>query len=424
MFKELRLKNVGPASSMELDFGDRLNLITGDNGLGKSFLLDIMWWSLTRKWPAEINPRLNVGKKVLPQSGGDASISFRFSSKKKTENYTSNYQRREQSWTGRAGRPANPGLVLYAMTDGSFAVWDPARNYWKKQGNIDVQERRPAYVFTPQEVWQGLEADGSVLCNGLVDDLASWQKEKGDAFSLIQKVLKTLSPSQHETLALGDLTRISLDDARDIPTIRMPYGQDVPVIHASSGIRRILALAYFLIWAWQEHKMAAKLLDEEPTQQVIFLIDEVESHLHPSWQRSVIPSLLKVMEELATGPDVQVVTATHSPLIMASAEPLFDAGKDAWFDLDFCDQKVVLTRRDFIRQGDAARWLTSEAFDQKGAGSLEAEQALEDAALAMSDPNFSKDDALKVDARLRLVLGDTDPFWARWRFVGEKKGWL
>ena len=424
MFKELRLKNIGPASSMALDFGDRLNLITGDNGLGKSFLLDIMWWSLTRKWPAEINPRLNVGKKVLPQNGGEAGISFKFSSKKKTEEYTGKYQRREQSWTGRAGRPANPGLVLYAMTDGSFAVWDPARNYWKKQGSIDVQERRPAYVFTPQEVWQGLEADGSVLCNGLVDDLASWQKEKGEAFSLIQKVLKTLSPSQHETLALGDLTRISLDDARDIPTIRMPYRQDVPVIHASSGIRRILALAYFLIWAWQEHKMAAKLLDEEPTQQVIFLIDEVESHLHPSWQRSVIPSLLKVMEELATGPDVQVVTATHSPLIMASAEPLFDDGKDAWFDLDFCDQKVVLTRRDFVRQGDAARWLTSEAFDQKGAGSLEAEQTLEKAAHAMASPNFSKQDALALHTELQKVLSDTDPFWVRWRFVGEKKGWL
>jgi len=424
MFKELRLKNIGPASSMVLDFGDRLNLITGDNGLGKSFLLDIMWWSLTRKWPAEINPRLNVGKKVLPLNSGEAEISFKFSGKKKSEYYTSTYQRREQSWTGRAGRPANPGLVLYAMTDGSFAVWDPARNYWKKQGNMDVQERRPAYVFTPQEVWQGLEADGSVLCNGLVDDLASWQKEKGEAFSLIQKVLKTLSPSRHETLALGDLTRISLDDARDIPTIRMPYGQDVPVIHASSGIRRILALAYFLIWAWQEHKMAAKLLDEEPTQQVIFLIDEVESHLHPSWQRSVVPSLLKVMEELATGPDVQVVTATHSPLIMASAEPLFDARKDAWFDLDFRDQQVELTRREFIRQGDAASWLTSEAFDQKGAGSLEAEQTLEKAAHAMASPNFSKQDALALHTELQKVLSDTDPFWVRWRFVGEKKGWL
>lgn len=424
MFKELRLTNVGPANSMELDLGDRLNLITGDNGLGKSFLLDIIWWSLTRKWPAEVNPRMNVGKKVLPRKSGEATITFNFSGKIKPEEYTSTFQRREQSWTGRQGRPANPGLVLYAMTDGSFAVWDPARNYWKTKDDVDVQERRPAYVFTPQEVWHGLEADGAVLCNGLIDDLASWQKEKGAAFKQMHKVLKTLSPSEKEELTLGDLTRISLDDARDIPTIRMPYGQDVPVIHASSGIRRILALAYFLIWAWQEHQRAAKILDEEPTHQIVFLVDEVESHLHPSWQRSVVPSILKVMEELTKKPDVQLITATHSPLIMASVEPLFDAEKDAWFDLDLEQGEVQLRNRTFIRQGDASRWLTSEAFDLGSARSLEAEQALEQAAKILAEEIIDAQLAKQLDTRLRALLGDTDPFWIRWRFVGEKQGWL
>ena len=56
MILRLIMSNVGPASSMELNFGSRLNLLTGDNGLGKSFLLDIIWWSMTRKWPAEVNP--------------------------------------------------------------------------------------------------------------------------------------------------------------------------------------------------------------------------------------------------------------------------------------------------------------------------------------------------------------------------------
>lgn len=37
MLKQLKLSNVGPAATMELKFGPRLNLITGDNGLGKSF---------------------------------------------------------------------------------------------------------------------------------------------------------------------------------------------------------------------------------------------------------------------------------------------------------------------------------------------------------------------------------------------------
>ncbi|WVM93026.1 ATP-binding protein [Halopseudomonas pachastrellae] len=66
MLKQLKLTNVGPAPLMELEFGERLNLITGDNGLGKSFLLDIAWWALTGKWPAEVNSRLTTGRIALP----------------------------------------------------------------------------------------------------------------------------------------------------------------------------------------------------------------------------------------------------------------------------------------------------------------------------------------------------------------------
>ena len=51
MLEALTLRNVGPASEMSMELGSRLNIVTGDNGLGKSFLLDVAWWALTRKWP-------------------------------------------------------------------------------------------------------------------------------------------------------------------------------------------------------------------------------------------------------------------------------------------------------------------------------------------------------------------------------------
>ncbi|WP_218969708.1 hypothetical protein, partial [Candidatus Synechococcus spongiarum] len=44
----------------------RLNLSIGDNGLGKSFLLDVAWWALTRKWPRDLNPRLMSGYQARP----------------------------------------------------------------------------------------------------------------------------------------------------------------------------------------------------------------------------------------------------------------------------------------------------------------------------------------------------------------------
>ena len=425
MFTELQLTNVGPAPAMKLAFGERLNLITGDNGLGKSFLLDIAWWSLTRKWPAEINPQLTSGKKVRPDSP-DAKIKFRVTGKTgQPKSYHSEYRPKEQAWVGSAGRPINPGLVLYAMSDGSFAVWDPARNYWISKKDIDIQDRQPAYVFSPSQVWDGLPNDnGGWLCNGLIRDWAGWQKEKGLAFTQLKDVLKVLSPSMKEILEPGELTRISIDDSRDIPTVRMPYGKDIPVVYASSGMRRVIALAYFLIWAWQEHQEAAKLIQEEPTQQITFLIDEVESHLHPSWQRSIVPALLNVMDTLTPGAGVQLITATHSPLIMASVEPLFDPKQDAWFDLDLENQQVVLRHREFVRRGDISNWLTSEAFDLPSARSLEAEKVLERAAKALSHDNLDRASAQKIDLELRKVLSDTDPFWMRWRFVAEKKEWL
>ena len=430
MLKHLKLTNIGPADA-ELEFGKRLNLITGDNGLGKSFLMDIAWWAMTKKWPAEANPKLTSGKKALPRGDDVATIDFSFTGKSKPVKYLSSYARLEHAWTGKQGRPANPGLVFYAMADGGFAVWDPARNYWRTQGGVDVQDRPAAYVFSPAEVWDGLLAtEGNWLCNGLIRDWASWQKENGAAFKHLCAVLEVLSPASEEKLLPGELIRISLDDVRDMPTVRMPYGNDVAVVHASAGMRRIIALAYFLVWCWEEHQKAAKLLSEPTTNQVVFLIDEVESHLHPKWQRRIIPALLNVTQSLIAGAEVQVLAVTHSPLVMASVEPQFDERIDAWFDLDLVaahagqQSTVEFKKRPFLRLGDVSRWLMSEAFDLGSARSLEAEVVLENAANILSEKEIDHTRAKALDAQLRGLLGDTDPFWIRWRYVGEKQGWL
>lgn len=424
MLKKLKLSNVGPAAAMELELGQRLNLITGDNGLGKSFLLDIAWWAMTGKWPAEVNSRLTSGRIALPNDKKqNAVIDFKVAAISGNKAGSRQFDREVQNWSRSQGRPIKSGLVFYAMSDGSFAVWDPERNYWRDKE--DPSDRQDAYVFTPKEVWDGLQTqDGNWLCNGLIRDWAGWQKENGRAFQSLAAVLRQLSPDADEVLEPGALTRISLTDVRDMPTIKMPYGMEVPILHVSAGMRRIIALAYFLVWCWEEHLKAVELKGVEPESRVTFLIDEVESHLHPRWQRSVIPSLLEVMQLLATETKVQLVAVTHSPLVMASVEPTFDAEQDAWFDLDLDSNEVVLHQRAFIRHGDASRWLTSEAFDLGSARSLEAEKTLEQAARILSEEVIDAALAKALDAKLRTLLGDTDPFWIRWRYVGEKQGWL
>ena len=43
----------------------------------------------------------------------------------------------------------------------------------------------------------------------------------------------------------------------------------------------------------------------------ILLIDEIENHLHPTWQRRVIPALLEHF------PGLQIFATTHSPFVVA-----------------------------------------------------------------------------------------------------------
>ena len=43
----------------------------------------------------------------------------------------------------------------------------------------------------------------------------------------------------------------------------------------------------------------------------IFIIDEIDAHLHPSWQRRIIPTLTRHF------PNVQIFASTHSPMMVA-----------------------------------------------------------------------------------------------------------
>src|SRR5262249_34416663 len=156
--------------------------------------------------------------------------------------------------------------------DGSFSVWDPVRNEDRSTGRLwptrtsGAPELPPAFHFTSAQLWDGLEENGRSLSNGLIRDWVSWQNERAKAFKQLISVLGALSPSENEKLRPGKPTRIRLDDSRAIPTLAMSYGK-VPLTYASAGIKRIVGLAYLLVWAWQEHVQASRLLRRPVTKE-------------------------------------------------------------------------------------------------------------------------------------------------------------
>ena len=414
----LELHEVGPATNFSYEPGDRLNIITGDNSLGKTFILECVWWALTGEWlDQQAYPRRDVPKDV-PRIGFSVGTGSR-QLKPTTVKY--NWDRR--SWTKPTKREALPGLVVYARYDGSFAVWDPARLPSESTNKIEV--------FMPlNKVWEGLTEEGQGgrlvhICNGLLRDWVSWQTG-GDRYAEHYKALvaclEGLSPQGVERLKPGQPIRLP-GDSRDSPTLQMPYGE-VPVLRASAGVQRIIALAYVLVWAWHEHVNNSNAIRRAPQKSLVLIVDEVEAHLHPRWQRVIVPALMNTIAEVAKNVSPQIHLATHSPLVIMSAELLFDEDCDDLLHLRLNEERdeVLLDNVPFIKRGRPDLWLISEIFGFAQPRSLPAEDAIEAAKALLLADEVSGEEINTVNAELIRYLTPDDDFWPRWLYFAEQHG--
>ncbi len=89
------------------------------------------------------------------------------------------------------------------------------------------------------------------------------------------------------------------------------------VSQLSDGYRHMLAFVIHLASQMstanaEQYNKQGKSVLESPA---IVLIDEVDLHLHPSWQQRVLPDLLR------TFPNTQFIVTTHSPQVISSVEP-------------------------------------------------------------------------------------------------------
>jgi hypothetical protein len=318
-------------------------------------------------------------------------------------------------WPDRAKGTAVPGLVIYARVDGSFAVWDPSRRTFGISGE-GVGEKT---VLSSLEVWEG--KSGKI--EGLIRDWIKWQRTpNSEEFAALKTVLAKLAPPDLGELRPGESVRVP-EDIRDIPTIVHPYGQ-IPLLYASAGVKRVVILAYLIVWAWHEHKVASEMISVRPQRRMVVLIDEIEAHLHPRWQRSILPSLIGLEEVLNDDLSAQFMIATHSPLVMASSEPLFDQATDKLYhlELDATAQTVTLDEVEYIKFGDVSAWLTSPVFELRHARSNEAESAIEAAKSLQLSGNVTELLVAEVTEKLRKHLSQTDRFWPRWIAFAERYG--
>ncbi|MCC6459122.1 MAG: AAA family ATPase [Saprospiraceae bacterium] len=190
-------------------------------------------------------------------------------------------------------------------------------------------------------------------------------------------------------------------------------GQVLPYSMLSDGTRNLVALISDL--ALRCAVLNPWLGDKISEVRGVVLIDEVDLHLHPSWQRMVVPSLLKIFK------NVQFFITTHSPMTLASLEPYIADPIPNIFILNKQGAKIDIEPLAQEIFGTVNQWLIN-VFGLAEPRSQEAETVILEAKQMLSDTKPSAKKIQQISEKMMLHLPAHDIFWIRWNYFAEQNG--
>ena len=218
---------------------------------------------------------------------------------------------------------------------------------WSESGNFS----KPWYLSGTDATLDGIFRHGYVwdvfdgnLAEEALQLLSSEATQKDDTGKRVKDIIRLQGKSVSEfelKLAVGISHHCAKQIASEIVTGAVPtnlVGSEVDLVHdllirqpdvrlgmavdivdgdsiaanyLSSGTQSSLLWIRFLALQMLYHYEYAEDWYKRPA---ILLIDEIENHLHPTWQRRVIPALLDHF------PGLQIFATTHSPFVVAGRE--------------------------------------------------------------------------------------------------------
>lgn len=292
--------------------GSGWTILVGENGTGKSSLLQAVVLGLMDPRPLTV---LNSTPWVMVRQGlpdGDrASIAVTVETQhgvalhqKSVKNVHGAYLEQDEG----AETPTDLPLVL------AFS----ARRRIARPGELPETENHEV------ERVRGLfDPDTPLLAHDAFAQLTDDAERREFAKVVRDVVVHQLSSSQDRMFPLVDALELRgqggivtnaqlLEQARFGLRYGTGYTARVAIQDLSDGYQAMLTIVLEIL-------IQAALVDRavpDPKElRAVVLIDEIEAHLHPRWQRSVVPLLREVF------PMCQFIATTHSPLVVGSAEP-------------------------------------------------------------------------------------------------------
>ena len=148
----------------------------------------------------------------------------------------------------------------------------------------------------------------STLYSRSIDQNHPDQERAKSALGAVRSLIDSLLP--------GDVHITRIDSERVY--FQGAGGAEVPVLDLSDGYRSFLALAIDILRHLEGSGDLAQLVEEEGGEprvvtEGVILIDEVDAHLHPVWQREIGFRLRR------TFPKMQFIVTSHSPFVAQAA---------------------------------------------------------------------------------------------------------
>lgn len=176
------------------------------------------------------------------------------------------------------------------------------------------------------EIWS-MDTEEKQRLRGYIDCLAPKRNSVLEWFKTedIQILLGEQSAWIHEAIT-NALTKCNIDQWRsmnydeqeDTLLLRDTDGNSLPFMMLSDGVRNMVGMVADLAYraVILNPQLGKDILEQVPG---IVLIDEIDLHLHPKWQRRIVEDLHR------TFPKIQFIATTHSPFIVQSLHSFHQA---------------------------------------------------------------------------------------------------
>lgn len=402
--KKIQIENFRAIRSYDSEISDTINVYYGENGVGKSTLVTAIGYLLSWMTARILNAKGNG--KILTDDDISMGASYCRLSLTMTDGIQwMLYRQRktirtksEQSDLRQLSEWADQWVNDHLDADGSITELPTVGIFNVNRSVVDVPQRLVRQKsLLPESVYSIKMEDFKTFFH--------WFREREDVENEMLRtlynrnqlaegfnpdpqlsavraaILKTMPRYENIHVKRSPRKFVMEKDGVEYDFSRLSDGEKCYITLVASIARRLSVT----------HPNSKSILDEEG----IFVIDEIDLHLHPEWQRQIVSKLRE------TFPHCQFVLTTHSPSVLSSVRTFADE------HVYMVNDGIIHQRRGKIFGADVSDILLRD-FAISSSRSLEAEHILDDVRRHLENGDIISEAYQKARATMLQKLDSTD----------------